>query len=69
MREVRRGNLFGGEHRGRCPAKGVTKGEKATACKVVKGVLVVVEDMVSCLHQEDVSHITYRWESRPDTIV
>ena len=44
MREVGRGDLFGGGHRRCCPAKGVTKGEKATVCKVVKCVLFVVED-------------------------
>ena len=63
--EVGRGNVFGCGQRRCCPSEGVTKGEKAAVCEVYG----VVEYMVGCLHQVDVSHVAYRWETRPDTVV
>jgi hypothetical protein len=59
VRKVGRRDVFGGGHRRCCPAEGVPEGVKAAVCEVVKGVLVIVEYVVGCLHQEDVSHVTY----------
>ena len=67
--EVGGGNVFGCGQRRCCPSEGVAKGEEATVCEMVEGVLVVVEYVVGCLHQEDVSHVAYRWETRPNTVM
>ena len=67
--EVGRGDVFGCGHWGCCPTEGVAEGGEATVCKMVEGVLVVVEYMVGCLHQEDVSHVAYRWEACSNTVM
>jgi len=52
-----------------CPSEGVSKGGEATVCKMMEGVLIIVEYMVGCLHQEDVTHIAYRWETCSDAVM
>ena len=44
VREVGRGDLFGGGQWGCCPTQGVTKGGEATVCEVVYGELFVSDD-------------------------